>query len=732
MARELARLKLKIEGDTKGLRSSLKGAEDQAKRTGARMRRAFRRASGAVGRLSRRVFSLRGALIGLASAVALGAAIKRAIDFADNIAKTARAVGLTAESLQILRFAARRSGVSVEQLDKSMIKMIKTVAELKTRISSELDLALKDFNPTLVENVRNSKDQEEVLRLVADAIRDAATATEAAAISTGFFGRAGAVMVQVFRDGKFSSREFERAARSLGIVISNELTRAAEAAADDLGDVADSLKAAAVVAGLQAIPAMRKLAQVFTDPAFQRDLRATIDAFGDFVIFITTHRREVTAALAAIGGAVAGGRLGGQIGAIVGAVGAGTAAFQAFGDTADELSKKIGRVQANLERLRALPPDAGPSFFGGPTVAEEIARGEAALAGLQARLAEVNKERARAQAEAPVPFATTAEIETTIKLAAALGDLDFKAQVLRGDFDELAPGTAEMARQMGIFNTAIGTGKVSVENLSSRVRELNDAMAEVADLRAAVQLIEQTATAEEKRAMMIERINALLPTLIELTGSEARANEIVNRALEQTDASAKKASDAAQKLGITFSSAFEDAVVSGKKLSEVLLGLEQDIIRILLRTAVTEPLAEIFKTAFGSILGGIFSAKGNVIAGGRVVPMQRGGIIGGPVAFPLRGGIGVAGETAPEAILPLKRLPSGDLGVGAVRPGAVNITIVNNTGGEAEVRQRPGPRGGVDIEITLDRAVSRLIRGGGLTMTAIQDTFITAVRPIGR
>jgi len=40
---------------------------------------------------------------------------------------------------------------------------------------------------------------------------------------------------------------------------------------------------------------------------------------------------------------------------------------------------------------------------------------------------------------------------------------------------------------------------------------------------------------------------------------------------------------AARDLGFTFASSFEDAVVKGRRLSDVLQGLEQDILRILTR-----------------------------------------------------------------------------------------------------------------------------------------------------
>lgn len=85
--------------------------------------------------------------------------------------------------------------------------------------------------------------------------------------------------------------------------------------------------------------------------------------------------------------------------------------------------------------------------------------------------------------------------------------------------------------------------------------------------------------------------------------------------LAQREDATKKAQDLAKELGLTFTSAFEDAIVEGKKLSDVLRGLAQDILRIATRKLVTEPLGNLLTSAIGGMFGGAKAGGGDVIGG---------------------------------------------------------------------------------------------------------------------
>ena len=120
--------------------------------------------------------------------------------------------------------------------------------------------------------------------------------------------------------------------------------------------------------------------------------------------------------------------------------------------------------------------------------------------------------------------------------------------------------------------------------------------------------------------------------------------------------------------------AFTQSVSGGKQFDDVLKSLGLKLSSLVVGAA--------FKPIASGITGGLNSLFGNLAgvqaAAGGIKPFAAGGVIGTPTYFPLMtGGLGLAGEAGPEAILPLTRGPDGRLGVAS--PGgaasATNITI---------------------------------------------------------
>lgn len=126
--------------------------------------------------------------------------------------------------------------------------------------------------------------------------------------------------------------------------------------------------------------------------------------------------------------------------------------------------------------------------------------------------------------------------------------------------------------------------------------------------------------------------------------------------------------------------AMKGAVVDGESLSASLNRLASSMINTAFNAAV-KPVSD---HVGGMLAGGIGSLVGNLLpfekgasfAQGRVQPFASGGIVSGPVSFPMRGGTGLMGEAGAEAIMPLARGADGKLGVRG--GGGGNVSVVMN------------------------------------------------------
>lgn len=142
--------------------------------------------------------------------------------------------------------------------------------------------------------------------------------------------------------------------------------------------------------------------------------------------------------------------------------------------------------------------------------------------------------------------------------------------------------------------------------------------------------------------------------------------EVTKERWKEMQDEAEKTNDWAREMGLTFSSAFEDAIVGGKGLREILKGISQDIARIIVRKNITEPAGNaITEFVKGINWGELFKMEqGGVMTSAGPMPLQRyagGGIADSPQ-------VAMFGEgSTPEAFVPLpdgRRIPVQISGVG--------------------------------------------------------------------
>ncbi len=176
----------------------------------------------------------------------------------------------------------------------------------------------------------------------------------------------------------------------------------------------------------------------------------------------------------------------------------------------------------------------------------------------------------------------------------------------------------------------------------------------------------------------------------EITGSASGNDDAVIRAMELSHAfdglqvSANALTVSANGFARAMSQAFTQSVVGGKQFDDVLKSLALRLSNLAV-TAAFRPLASGVAGGLDRLFGGLFGGSGGgekplELALGAIKPFATGGVIATPSYFPLAtGGMGLAGEAGPEAIVPLSRGRDGRLGVASGGAPQANVTIQIST-----------------------------------------------------
>jgi phage-related minor tail protein len=117
--------------------------------------------------------------------------------------------------------------------------------------------------------------------------------------------------------------------------------------------------------------------------------------------------------------------------------------------------------------------------------------------------------------------------------------------------------------------------------------------------------------------------------------------------------------------------AFASSITGGKQFEDVLKSLALKLSDLAVKAAF-KPL----ESALGSGLQALTAGLGGGSASDNIRPFAAGGVIAAPSYFPLGdGGVGLAGEAGPEAIMPLQRGADGRLGVVGGGGSTIHVSI---------------------------------------------------------
>ena len=184
-------------------------------------------------------------LTAAASAVgfSLSQMMSKFLSTGDGIDKATIRLGISAEKLQTLRYAAGLSGASVETMDKSLAKLNENLAKAAAGKNQDLADLMKKLGINTRDANGNLRSAADILPEFADGIKRNRDAGLRARMAIAAFGEEGQALIPMLEGGAAGLKEMEDEAKRLGLTMSEEDVKAAAGLGDDfsrLGQVFDS------------------------------------------------------------------------------------------------------------------------------------------------------------------------------------------------------------------------------------------------------------------------------------------------------------------------------------------------------------------------------------------------------------------------------------------------------------------------------------------------------------
>ena len=209
--------------------------------------------------------SLAGVVAGAvaASAAALGLAV-HASDVGNEIAKTARELGVAVDKLQVLRFAAERAGVGVETMNMSLRFAQKQLLNAASGTGPMAD-ALKRLGISARDADGRLRNIGELMPELADKVAGMTSEAERAATMTEIFGRSGSKMALLLLEGSAGIDAYQQRLKDLGAIMSDDIAANAETFSDTMTDLNVLFSGLSLEIGGRLMPIFNDLIQGFIE-----------------------------------------------------------------------------------------------------------------------------------------------------------------------------------------------------------------------------------------------------------------------------------------------------------------------------------------------------------------------------------------------------------------------------------------------------------------------------------
>lgn len=167
--------------------------------------------------------------------------VRSAIDAADQINKLSQRTGIAVENLSSLKFAAELADVDIATLANGIKKLSVNMADAQRGTGEAVD-AFKALGVNVKDAQGGLRSTDDVLLELADKFSKFEDGANKTALAVQIFGRAGDQLIPFLNQGATGIAELRKEAERLGITMSGETAKSAEAFNDNLKAIGESAK----------------------------------------------------------------------------------------------------------------------------------------------------------------------------------------------------------------------------------------------------------------------------------------------------------------------------------------------------------------------------------------------------------------------------------------------------------------------------------------------------------
>lgn len=228
------------------------------------------------------------------AAVGIAASMRTTLNAADELSKSALAIGIPIEELSRLKYAADLSGLSFQQLETGVSRLSRNMNDALQGVGEGAE-AFETLGISVAGSDGKLKSSSDIMREIADRFAAMPDGAEKTALAMDLLGRAGADMIPLLNGGSQALGELMAEADTFGAVFSEQMGKDAELFNDNISRLKGTFAAMSATITAEALPTLVQFSEwlVENGPAIATFVGQAITGFGDLVAAISPYIAQI-------------------------------------------------------------------------------------------------------------------------------------------------------------------------------------------------------------------------------------------------------------------------------------------------------------------------------------------------------------------------------------------------------------------------------------------------------